>query len=177
MPSFRKTRLSYLVLAVGLLAVLFSLLHPPERKHAANGSISAGSSTASIARPPESSAPSSEPDHSPLADEINAPGNTPQRDLEILKQLLGQFTSTLKPQYAPPLGDNQDITAALTGHNKLHVVFIPPDHPAIDAKGRLLDRWGTPYFFHARSADTFDIRSAGPDKILFTEDDVVRMWK
>jgi len=130
-------------------------------------------------KPPEPAAPPvrTSPDHSPLADQLNAPDNTPQRDLEILKGILGQFTTTLKPGLAPPMGDNQDITAALTGHNKLGIVFIPPNHPAIDDQGRLLDRWGTPYFFHARSADTFDLRSAGPDKVLFTADDVVRAWK
>jgi len=176
--SLGKTRLLFLALAAGLLALFFWFTHAPEKKNSSGGNISATSASTSTSLPP-APLPKDQPppDHSPLADELNAPNNAPQRDLEILKQILGQFTTTLKPGYAPPLGDNHDITAALTGHNKLHITFIPPNHPAIDPQGRLLDRWGTPYFFHARSADTFDLRSAGPDKILFTEDDVVRMWK
>ena len=108
----------------------------------------------------------------PLAAELNARESPPQRDLEILREMLLAFTTSLKKPNRPPLGDNQDITAALTGHNKAKQIVIPPDHPSIDGKGRLLDRWGTPFHFHARSADSFDLRSAGPDKILFTADDV-----
>jgi hypothetical protein len=176
---FGRLLLAGVILTV--LAVVFSFLSPPAPRPEKPAAVVAPLPVTSAppqAKPKEAPVARLEhPDHSPLADELNAPGNTPQRDLEILKGLLGQFTTVLKPGNAPPLGDNQDITAALTGHNKLHIVFIPPNHPAIDAQGRLLDRWGTPYFFHARSAETFDLRSAGPDKILFTADDVVRTWK
>lgn len=108
----------------------------------------------------------------PLAAELNARENPPQRDLEILREMLLAFTTSLKEPNRPPLGDNQDITAALTGHNRAKQIVIPANHPSIDEKGRLLDRWGTPFHFHARSADSFDLRSAGPDRILFTPDDV-----
>ncbi len=108
----------------------------------------------------------------PLAVELNAQESTPQRDLEILRSMLFDFTTSLKVGNLPPLGDNQDITAALTGRNRRKQILIPPDHPSIDPKRRLLDRWGTPYHFHARSAESFDLRSAGADKILFTADDV-----
>lgn len=108
----------------------------------------------------------------PLAAELNARENPPQRDLEILRELLLAFTTTLKAGNLPPLGDNVDITRALTGNNRRKLVVIPQTHPSLDAQGRLLDRWGTPFHFHARSADSFDLRSAGPDKVLFTADDV-----
>jgi hypothetical protein len=49
---------------------------------------------------------------------------------------------------------------------------LPPDLASIDAQGRLLDRWGTPYFFHAVSRTELEIRSAGPDGKLGTDDDV-----
>jgi hypothetical protein len=169
-----------IIAVLGLAALLaLLLLWIPWRKPAPASAPTAKVAAASPSKPDPYLAGRipNVPDHSPLADELNAPGNTPQRDLEILKDILGQFTTALKPGIAPPLGDNQDITAALTGHNKRHIVFIPPNHPAVDSQGRLVDRWGTPYFFHARSAETFDLRSAGPDKILFTEDDVVRTWK
>jgi hypothetical protein len=113
----------------------------------------------------------------PLAAGLNARETTPQRDLEILRDLLQSLTTTLKVGSLPPLGDNEDITAALTGHNKRKLVVLPANHPSVDSEGRLLDRWGTPYHFHARSADTFDLRSAGPDKVLFTTDDVTNEHK
>jgi hypothetical protein len=111
---------------------------------------------------------------SPSAARLNSADGTPQQDLAVLHDLLRQFTTTFPPGLLPPLGDNEDITAALTGRNRRHLSFLPPGYPLIDARGRLLDRWGTPYFFHARSADTFDLRSAGPDRQLFTKDDLVR---
>ena len=109
---------------------------------------------------------------SPQAHGLNLPSNTPERDLAVLSGLLSEFTTCLHVRNLPPLGDNEDITAALTGRNRMKLVVIPPGHPALDGKGRLVDRWGTPYHFHARSADTFDLRSAGPDKVLFTADDI-----
>ena len=41
--------------------------------------------------------------------------------------------------------------------------------------GELVDRWGTPYFFHSVSAEKMEIVSAGPDKELWTDDDVVSL--
>ena len=55
---------------------------------------------------------------------------------------------------------------------KLRLAVIPPGHRAIDRNGELCDRWGTPFFFHAESATHMEIRSAGPDKKMWTDDDV-----
>jgi hypothetical protein len=70
-----------------------------------------------------------------------------------------------------PVGQNEDITAALLGANKERVAFIPPDSPAIK-NGKLIDPWGTPYWFHAQSGQEMEIHSAGPDQELFTTDDL-----
>jgi hypothetical protein len=37
----------------------------------------------------------------------------------------------------------------------------------------MIDRWGTPYFFHQISATSMEIHSAGPDRKMGTEDDIV----
>jgi hypothetical protein len=52
--------------------------------------------------------------------------------------------------------------------------FLPAHHPVFNEQGQLVDRWGTPLFFHATARDRLDIRSAGPDKSLWTEDDLHR---
>ena len=39
--------------------------------------------------------------------------------------------------------------------------------------GELVDEWETPYFFHANSRTDMDVRSAGPDQVMYTEDDLV----
>jgi len=52
------------------------------------------------------------------------------------------------------------------------VRFLPEQAPYLDAEGRLVDRWGTPYFFHPVSGEDMEIVSAGPDAELWTDDDV-----
>jgi len=70
-----------------------------------------------------------------------------------------------------PVGQNEEITAALLGENKERVAFIPPDSPVIK-DGKLVDPWGTPYWFHPLSGQQMEIHSAGPDRELFTADDL-----
>jgi len=110
-------------------------------------------------------------DGSPLARELNAAGGTAQRDVEVLHGMIGQLLLAVKEPHRPPLGMNEDFARALTGANKSHLAVIPPGHPAI-VDGEIIDRWGSPYFFHPRAADAIDVRSAGPDRKLFTDDDI-----
>ena len=110
---------------------------------------------------------------SPLAVNLNAPKAAPQQDVDTLHELVLQYQHNMRHPNAPPIGDDSDLVRALTGHNPLGFVVIPPNHPAISAEGRLRDRWGTPYFVHPISARAVDIRSAGPDKKMFTPDDLV----
>jgi hypothetical protein len=73
-----------------------------------------------------------------------------------------------------PVGTNPEITAQLRGDNPRHINFINADTGArIDAGGELVDTWGTPYFFHQISGTEMEIHSAGPDKIMWTSDDLV----
>ena len=109
---------------------------------------------------------------SPLASELNAANGTARRDIEVLHGMVGQLLLAVKEPNRPPLGINEDFARALTGANRLHLAVIPPGHPAI-VDEKIIDRWGTPYLFHPRAADAIDIRSAGPDRKLFTDDDVV----
>ena len=110
---------------------------------------------------------------SPLADSLNAPAGTIRRELEILDEVLAAWQTNF-PHEGNPVGENAEITAALAGENKLRFAFVAPHHPAINARGELCDRWGTPFFFHALSGTQMEIRSAGPDKKMWTGDDVVR---
>jgi hypothetical protein len=73
-----------------------------------------------------------------------------------------------------PVGTNPEITAALNGGNPKQINFIKPDAGMrINEKGELVDAWGTPLFFHQISGTETEIRSAGPDKIMWTHDDLV----
>jgi hypothetical protein len=72
-----------------------------------------------------------------------------------------------------PIGNDSDLASALTGRNPMHLAILPPNHPALTPDGHLRDRWGTPYFIHPRGHLAFEIRSAGPDRKLFTADDLI----
>ena len=72
-----------------------------------------------------------------------------------------------------PVGTNPEITSALQGENPKHINFLRADGNRVNANGELVDVWGTPYFFHQLSAHDMEIRSAGPDRVMYTADDLV----
>jgi hypothetical protein len=102
---------------------------------------------------------------------LNSPAHDIRTELRLVSETIETFRSNF-PHDGNPTGSNAEITAALTGRNKLRFAFIPPKHPAINRDGELCDRWGTPLFFHAESATRMEIRSAGPDRRMWTDDDV-----
>jgi hypothetical protein len=73
-----------------------------------------------------------------------------------------------------PVGTNPEITQALNGDNPKQVKFISEESGLrINARGELVDYWGTPFFFHQLSGTEMEIRSAGPDRVMWTADDLV----
>jgi hypothetical protein len=115
--------------------------------------------------PPIADAPSE------LADKLNSPATDIHADLRLLHEIFVAYRGAVHG--LNPVGDNVDITAVLTGRNSLGFAFIPRDNPAINPNGELCDRWGTPFFFHQISGEEMGIRSAGPDRKLWTADDQV----
>lgn len=100
------------------------------------------------------------------------PDTDPRDDLRAIASVLDTFRLLAKGD-SLPLGSNEEISAALRGETRAKLALLPRDHPAFDAKGRLVDRWGTPLFFHAQSAKEIEIRSAGPDLQMGTTDDIL----
>jgi hypothetical protein len=119
--------------------------------------------------PPPGGAVVDEP--SELAKGLNSPTSDIKADLRQINDIFMHYRSAIHGDN--PVGDNVDITAVLTGRNALGFAFIPADCPALNADGELCDRWGTPYFFHQLSAQEMEIRSAGPDRKMWTADDEV----
>ena len=72
-----------------------------------------------------------------------------------------------------PVGTNAEIMQAMMGKNPKEAKLGPPEGMQLNEKGELIDRWGTPYFFHQLSRDQMEIRSAGADKTMWTDDDPV----
>lgn len=99
------------------------------------------------------------------------PDGSTDEDLEIVAVWLSEYRKVLGGN---PVGENEEIVAALGGDNARGLRFLNFDHPAVDKAGRLCDRWGTPLFFHALSARRMEVVSAGPDRTQGTPDDLVR---
>ncbi len=105
------------------------------------------------------------------ADSLHSDEHGPQRDLEVVAEFLETYARATGGQ---PIGDNADITAAISGTQypgQKGRVF-PKNHRAVK-DGKLVDRWGEPLWFHPNSGSSMEIRSAGPDKQLFSPDDVI----
>lgn len=73
-----------------------------------------------------------------------------------------------------PVGTNAEITAALRGDNAKQLKLEIPEGSTLNDRGELCDPWGTPWFFHQLSGTRMEIRSAGADRLLHSDDDFVR---
>lgn len=107
---------------------------------------------------------------SPLLDAFNDPEGTIRNDLTLVQSVFFNYQTVFQ---ANPVGTHEEIIAVLTGKNPRRLAFIPPDHPSLNDSGQLLDRWDSPLFFHQLEAKKMEVRSAGPDRTMWTEDDVV----
>ena len=107
----------------------------------------------------------------PPAPVTDPSGLAPATVLEAMRTTLRQYASLFGGN---PVGTNPEITKALDGDNPKQVRFLRPESgQRIDERGELVDPWGTPYFFHQISGKEMEIRSAGPDRMLWTADDLV----
>ena len=97
-------------------------------------------------------------------------GESPSEDLEIVSQILFQYRFLYEEN---PVGvENFEFTAALTGDNPQRINFIDPKSSALSSNNEMIDRWGSPFVFHPLSGNNMELRSLGPDKTLWTEDDL-----
>jgi hypothetical protein len=95
----------------------------------------------------------------------------PQIVLENMRRAIINYGSTFSGN---PVGNNSEIAAALNGENPKQIKFIDPEKGLrINGNGELVDSWGTPFFLHQLSATDTEVRSAGPDRIMWTADDLV----
>lgn len=100
--------------------------------------------------------------------------STPEKDLTLMSHLMDNFTLLVKSSAQLPMANNESWAAAFRGMNPAHERFLPDTNAALNAQGQLVDRWQTPLFIHPLGGHRFDIRSAGPDKQMWTADDIHR---
>ncbi len=111
-----------------------------------------------------------EPAPGPLAVPVNPPAPAAATRLEQVAFVIRDYRNALAQN---PTGTNVELTAALLGNNPKQIRCPVPEGSSVSAQGELCDCWGRPYFFHQLSATEMEIRSAGPDQVLWTPDDVI----
>ncbi|MCX8499796.1 MAG: hypothetical protein ORN25_10545, partial [Caulobacteraceae bacterium] len=62
-----------------------------------------------------------------------------------------ETVSFVNPRRVPQMAGAEEIAAALRGKNRGQLRALPDDSRAFNAHGQLVDRWGSPLFFHAQS--------------------------
>lgn len=90
---------------------------------------------------------------------------TLHRFFELYRERFGSY----------PTGEsNAQYMNALRGNNPGRWGIFPTANSRLTEAGTLLDPWGTPYIFHSQGSQQLEIRSAGPDRDLYTDDDLLR---
>jgi len=102
------------------------------------------------------------------------PNLPPENDLTLMSRLMENSLLLLKAAANRPLSANEDWADLFHGKNGAREEFLPTQHVALNDKGQLIDRWQTPLFFHALGGGRYEIRSAGPDKAMWSDDDLQR---
>ncbi len=124
--------------------------------------------------PPEKVLPSAVTTTIAKAGQPNTPEVTDLTPLTILENARTAIRNYGQRFGGNPVGNNAEITRALMGGNPGQIQFISADAGLrVNGEGELIDAWGVPFFFHQLSGEQTEIHSAGPDKIMWTEDDLV----
>ncbi len=122
---------------------------------------------------PQSQLPASPTPAESLLTGYADPAAPPIEDLKKIHRVVTGYFSVVKDSARYPIGGNADLAAALRGENPNREVHVRGDHPVFSAEGLLIDRWASPLVVHPEAWKQLELRSAGPDKAPFTEDDLV----
>lgn len=103
------------------------------------------------------------------------PGLTPQEQTGIIGQMLLDYHSSV---HALPNGTWEEVVAQLSGANKAKLALVPKDHPALskDAFRASVDSPGIRLHVISSTGGAFQLIYDGPDKLPYTEDDLVRNY-
>lgn len=91
-------------------------------------------------------------------------------DIEMVQMMFRDYRTRMGEN---PVGSNAEIMKAVMGNNPVGARLGPPEGQKLNERGELVDQWGNAYFFHQMSKDKMEIRSAGPDGVMWTPDDIV----
>jgi hypothetical protein len=120
------------------------------------------------AQKPAAAAPAAPPSAPPLPPAMKEPDG--KEDIENVRSMFSNYVARMGEI---PVGTNAEIMKAVMGGNRDRLTLGPPHGQSLNEKGELVDQWGTPYFFHQLARDSMEVRSAGPDMQMWTQDDIV----
>ncbi len=93
-------------------------------------------------------------------------------DLRLLHGFVGNALLLSKQADARHYATNEDLALLLLGKKGSREQLISASHRALNPSGQLVDRWDSPVIVHVPRAGVVELRSAGPDKTPYTEDDI-----
>lgn len=100
------------------------------------------------------------------------PSTAPIEDLRKVQRVITGYHSVIKDASRFPIGGNADLTAALTGENANREIFVSAGNSIIK-DGLLTDRWGSPLIVHPEAWRQLELRSPGPDRVPYSDDDLI----
>jgi len=109
-----------------------------------------------------------------LLAEFGTSNSSPTEDVRKLGYTLEGFFNIHKTIDSFHASTNSDFYKLLSGKNPDGEAFVSPGHSIYGKSGLLVDRFGTPFFFHPLAKPKVEVRSAGPDRKMFTADDIHR---
>ncbi|GHC51220.1 hypothetical protein [Roseibacillus persicicus] len=162
---------SKVLLTAGTLGLIALLSLRNERKPESEGK----PQLSQIPAEPESP---QRPNRLTLGDQIlssyASPHSTPSSDLTLFKNYLANVFLLVKQRDSRHYSTNEDLALFLLGRQGNQEAYLSEDSKLLNADRQLVDRFGSPLIVHPLSKDQIEIRSAGPDRVPYTDDDLVR---
>lgn len=131
-----------------------------------------------ISQPPQEQPPTEAALPSLLGDQLlgsyGKPSGTLDSDLKLFTRYLSNVFILVKQRDPRHYATNEDLALFLTGQKGNLTPYLSPNSPLLNSHGQLTDRLGSPLIVHPLSKDQIEIRSIGPDRTPYTDDDIVQ---
>ena len=95
------------------------------------------------------------------------------QDLEEVAAIFDDYRTVAGPANPLPTRGNSEMVQFLSGENPSGFRYLSMSGPAVNPSGELVDRWGNPLYLHFVSSEEIEIRSAGVDGEMWTDDDLL----
>lgn len=164
--------------SLGIATLLVGVILTNTKKEETSDQIKPGPPQASQPPAPSKEAPPKTIEPELLSDQLLAqygkPSGTLADDMEIFTRYLTNVFILIKQRDSRHYATNEDLALFLTGQKGNLTPYLSTESSILNAQGQLVDRFGSPLMIHPLSQDQIEIRSAGPDKEPYTEDDITK---